>query len=263
MLKKAEDNDKSAIIQHLALDESINSPILSQIERYGFSKGFQDVWMINNGTCEPKAIIMRHFNHMYLYLMSDDADYEEIASFSAFFGADIIWSRLNNLESMEPFLKGYRLEPSKNMILHNPALLVPCGRVEHARVEDSCELAEMIFSEKDFKRFYSSESEIEMGIRRRMEMGQCRYMVIRSGSVISVQAYTTIETENYVTIGGVITRPDSRGRGLASQVVSSLCNLIFNQGKRPNLFYKTEDAGRVYKRLGFCESGDYGMLHKI
>ena len=264
MIKKAEDNDKNSIIQFLSSDESLNSPILSQIERYGLSKGFQDVWMIHDddGSKDPKAIIMRHFNHIYLYLLSDDADYEEIASFSAFFGSDIIWSGLKNLECMEPFLKEYRLEPSTHMILNNLARLVSGNHVEHARVDDSSMLAKMIFAEKDFRRFYASESEIEMGIRRRMEMGQCRYLVIRDGNEILAQAYTTIETENYVTIGGVITKPDQRGRGLAGQVVSAMCLQIFKQGKKPNLFYKTEEAGRVYKRLGFTEAGDYGMLYK-
>ena len=264
MIKKAEDNDKNSIIQLLSLDESLNSPILSQIERYGLSKGFQDVWMIyDNDSCQnPKAIIMRHFNHIYLYLLSSDADYEEIASFSAFFGSEIIWSGLRNLECMEPFLKEFRLEPSRHMILCNPARLVSGNRVEHARVEDSGMLAQMIFKEKDFRRFYTSESEIEMGIRRRMEMGQCRYLVIKDGNEILAQAYTTIETKNYITIGGVITKPDQRGRGLAGQVVSAMCLQIFEQGKKPNLFYKTEEAGRVYKRLGFIEAGDYGMLLK-
>ena len=104
------------------------------------------------------------------------------------------------------------------------------------------------------------KEEIERGIRRRMEMGICRYFVLWENGIIVSQAYTTIESSKYATLGGVVTRDEYRKQGLASLVVSRICEDILKDNKIPNLFYSNDDAGRVYERLGFVPSGDYAML---
>jgi predicted GNAT family acetyltransferase len=93
-----------------------------------------------------------------------------------------------------------------------------------------------------------------------MEMGICRYFVLRKNGKIVTQAYTTIESKKYATLGGIVTRNGYRRQGLASLVVSCICEDILKDNKIPNLFYSNADAGRVYENLGFVPVYDYAML---
>ena len=91
-------------------------------------------------------------------------------------------------------------------------------------------------------------------------MGICRYFMLKQDGVIASQAYTTIESSRFATIGGVVTRPEYRKQGLASQVVSCITRDILNGGKVPNLFYSNEEAGSMYRDIGFAAQGDYALL---
>jgi predicted GNAT family acetyltransferase len=103
--------------------------------------------------------------------------------------------------------------------------------VQKAGLEDCRELAELIYSVPEFARFYYSCMEIERGIRRRMELGICRYFILKKDGVIASQAYTTIESSKYATIGGVVTREGHRNQGLASLIVSCISQDILKDNK--------------------------------
>ena len=56
-------------------------------------------------------------------------------------------------------------------------------------------------------------------------------------------------------------RPDARGRGYASAVVSALCRDNFAAGRQfLCLFYDNPAAGRIYHRIGFRDVGVYTIL---
>ena len=146
------------------------------------------------------------------------------------------------------------------MALGLPCSLTQYPEVKRASLEDCEELSVLIYSIPEFARFYHSPLEIERGIRRRIEMGICRYFLIKQDNIIVSQAYTTIEASKYATIGGVVTRPEYRKQGFASRVVSGICQDIINDNKIPNLFYTNKEAGRVYEQLGFVQKKEYAML---
>lgn len=262
MIKRAFNEDKSCIIALLEQSEAINCPVIAQINRFGFDKDFQDIWIVQSDNNQIQGVILRHFNQMYLHEVIRDADYEELASFSSFLSADMIWSAESSLKALKPFLPGFELKPSRHMILEHTQSLCEDQEVDAAGPEDCARLAAMIYGNEEFRQFYASEEEIRMGIGRRMALGQCRYRVLRQDGIIVSQAYTTMETAHFATIGGVITDEAYRGRGFAGKVVSALTRDIFTSGKKPNLFYHDETAGRLYKRLGFTDMGGYGVLRK-
>ncbi len=262
MIRRAFNEDKACIIALLEHNEAMNCPMIAQIKRFGFDKDFQDIWLQQNDEKQIQGVILRHFNQMYLYEVMQDADYEELASFSCFLGADRIWSAESPLMALQPFLSGFELKGSRHMILDHTQCLYEDHEVEAAGPEDCARLAAMIYGNEEFRQFYSSEEEIRIGISRRMALGQCRYRVLRQDGIIVSQAYTTMETESFATIGGVITDKAYQNRGFAGKVVSALARDIFKSGKKPNLFYHDETAGRLYKHLGFTDVGGYGMLRK-
>lgn len=262
MIKKAEKKHFEAVVNFLDKGGSINTVLLSFIEKYGFEKDFQEIWLYNDNDGNILVVIMRYFNSLYIYCEDSFAAKEELGFFASFLGPEIVSGRTDLLSDISPYFNDMFLESSTHMVLTNDKMLKPCPMVEKARYDDCREMAELIYSIPDFARFYHSSEEIEKGIRRRMEMGMCRYFVLRKNGKIVSQAYTTTESSKYATIGGVVTRNEYRNQGLASFVVSNLCEDILKDNKIPNLFYSSINAGRVYERLGFVPSGNYAMLLK-
>jgi predicted GNAT family acetyltransferase len=260
MIKRAEKKDYERVVEYLDYEGSINTTLLAHIEKYGFEKDFQDVWLYKDESGNTLAVLMRHFNSLYIYSKGFLYDLEELGSFISFIGADIIAGKLDILSEISLDLNGVVLEPSCHMIHRDINKLVECEEVTRADLADCKELAELIHSIPEFARFYNNEGEIERGIRRRIELGICRYFVLKKDGLIVSQAYTTIESSKYATIGGVVTRPEFRNQGLASLVVSCICRDLYDSNKIPNLFYSNEEAGSVYEKLGFIPAGDYGML---
>jgi len=262
MIKKADKRHYSSVIDYLDKGGSINTSLLSFIEKYGFEKDFLDIWLYKDNDDHILAIIMRYFNFLYIYSQDHLSEIEELGFFTSFLEPEIIMGKTDILNRISPSFRDMFLESSIHMVLTNNKMLKPAPIVEKARYDDCREMAELIFSIPDFARFYHSPEEIEKGIRRRMEMGDCRYFVIRKDGKIVSQAYTTTECSKYATIGGVVTRNEYRNQGLASFVVSNICEDISRDNKIPNLFYNNINAGRVYENLGFVPAGDYAMLLK-
>ncbi len=260
MIKRAEKENYEAVVNYLDKGGSINTTLLSYIERYGFEKDFQDFWLYSNNSDNILAVLMRHFNSLYVYCEDTFLDVEELGAFISFIGPEIISGKRDIISSISLYVDEMFLEPSTHMVLKNNNMLKTCTMVEKANLEDCRELASLVFSIPDFSRFYHSSKEIESGIRRRMEMGICRYFVLRKNGIIASQAYTTIESTKYATLGGIVTRNEYRKQGLASLVVSCICEDILKDNKIPNLFYNNTEAGRIYERLGFIHTYDYAML---
>lgn len=262
MIRRAGNEDAKRVVDYLETEGSLNTTLLAHIEKYGFEKEFQNIWLqIDEQYDKTLAVVMRHFNSLYVY--SEGCVFvenEELGSFASFLGSEIISGKLDILSDLALYLEGMVLEPSCHMILQDRSKLVACTEVQKAELADCQELAALIYSIPEFARFYHSRMEIERGIRRRMELGICRYFVLKRNGVIVSQAYTTIESDQYATIGGVVTRQEYRKQGLASLVVSCICESILMDNKTPNLFFSNEEAGRVYEKLGFAHAGDYAML---
>lgn len=261
MIKRAGKEDAERIVEYLKQEESMNTTFLVYLEKYGFEKDFQECWLqTDEHNNKALAVILRHFNNLYIYSEGCSIYNKELGIFTSFMGSEIISGKRNILSEIACDRDDMVLESSCHMVFQDETMLIPCSEVRRAGLEDCRELSELIYSVPEFARFYHSRMEIERGIQRRMELGICRYFILKKDGVISSQAYTTMESSQFATIGGVVTRQEYRKQGLASLVVSCICRDIIHDKKIPNLFYSNEEAGRVYRRLGFEPAGNYGML---
>ncbi len=74
-------------------------------------------------------------------------------------------------------------------------------------------------------------------------------------------ALLNMEGNDAALIGGVFTSPIGRGRGYASACTAALSLDLQRDGKLPCLFYENPAAGRIYRRLGFEEIGQWAVLY--
>jgi predicted GNAT family acetyltransferase len=87
--------------------------------------------------------------------------------------------------------------------------------------------------------------------RRTPELGS--YLGIHEGGQLVAMAGERLRLTGYTEISAVCTRPESRGRGYASSLVSALIQKITERDETPFLHVRTENvqAIRVYEKLGF------------
>ncbi|WP_411677757.1 GNAT family N-acetyltransferase [Caproicibacter sp.] len=89
--------------------------------------------------------------------------------------------------------------------------------------------------------------------------GRC-WGVFQNGRLVAA-ASSSAENSRSAMIIGVATLPDVRRKGLAGGLVSKLCGELFSEGKQfVCLFYDNPLAGRIYRKIGFQESGEYMMI---
>jgi hypothetical protein len=98
----------------------------------------------------------------------------------------------------------------------------------------------------------------EAGTRRVLQHGRI-FVATDAGKLVS-GALTNAETPDMAMIGGVFTPPDRRKRGYATACVAALCRDLLNHGIQPCLFYDNPEAGAIYLRLGFRNTGTWRLL---
>ncbi len=97
-----------------------------------------------------------------------------------------------------------------------------------------------------------------------VEQGSKKVVHIRdpkSGRVVST-ATLDAESDKSGMILAVATHvdPTYRNHGFASACVHVLVEYLQKKGKSACLFYQSPESGRIYRRLGFCEIGDWGSM---
>lgn len=80
-----------------------------------------------------------------------------------------------------------------------------------------------------------------------------RWWVLREGGRIAFQVHVGPENDHTVQIGGVLTPPELRGRGIATRGVAAISALLLERLPTVSLFCAEHNAParRVYEKLGF------------
>ena len=104
--------------------------------------------------------------------------------------------------------------------------------IEEATQEDIPEIARLMLKAKIYSDVYDYDG-LCSSLENRLASGFGRMFIIRdeSGRLIATNA-TNAETDKLAVIGGLVTDPEMRGRGLGSAITASTWNLIKREGKR-------------------------------
>ncbi len=90
------------------------------------------------------------------------------------------------------------------------------------------------------------------------------YYIRKNHEIISC-ALTTTETEEAAMIGAVFTEPEHRENGYASACLFAICRDLISLGKRPYLFYGSENflLANLYEDMGFRKISDWTLATRI
>lgn len=97
-------------------------------------------------------------------------------------------------------------------------------------------------------------------VSHRLRHGCCRTMGVYEAGELAAVAMTTAECPQAALIGGVATRPKSRGRGYAHRCVMALAAALQQEDKAVWLSPKNVRAQTLYTRWGFVPAGEWANL---
>lgn len=157
------------------------------------------------------------------------------------------------------FENTYAVEKGFVTSLSNTTHRYDVTQVKRATYGDLDEITKLICSDEGLGGHYTF-NQLREQLLTRMEEDFGRNYIIRQNGQIVCHAATYAEVDNLAVISGVITHPDYRGKGLALELVTKLCDDLLLEGKQPHLFYYTTDSERLYKKIGFDTPSNWGKL---
>ena len=246
MTRKLETSDVPAVLDLVRREPSLNIWIIADLENYGLETDFLDLWGFFAGSA-LRAVVLRFHSHFVAY----SADNELPGGLVAVLTSPELKSLSGRATTLKPvaeelgcaevtlkYLAG--LTPASFRSLSNPSL-----KVEFGSIADSQGLHDLASHVAEFAGGTAED------MRGRLSNPRARTYLIRQDSHIVSAASTTVECSTSAMIGGVMTHPGYRGRGLASACLSKLCHDLLDAGKVCCLTYYNPEAGRIYARLGF------------
>lgn len=209
------------------------------------------------------AAAASYYSGLQLYSNNGTLPVEETIKLIDSLKPSLIASAQNLIELIKDnFVNGYSLESGYVCGITSTTHVCRKYEVIRASYDDLEEISRLICSDKGVGGHYTI-NELKDQLRDRMEEGFGRNYIIRLDGKIVCHAATYAEISNLSVISGVITHSDYRGKGLALETVTKLCDDLLAEGKHPHLFFYTKEAFSLYSRIGFGSPSNWCKLSKI
>lgn len=259
----ATEADRAALLAYCKQEPHANLFIIADILNFGFDKPFQTVWKQRDAAGALIGILLRYYENFLYYSHQCGPHVAEAGQQLVALNARLVSAKPALLDMIGPMLPAGLVRHDRLLctLEKGDALLpAPSGLVE-ATPADAAELAAAYQHIEEFRSLYLGGADVlAETIRNRIASGEGRHWFVRRDGRVVCHANTTAETEASGVIGGVFTLPGWRQLGLATGLVSVACRSLLACAKTPALFFDNPEAGRMYYKLGFKQTGAWGSL---
>lgn len=280
MYRIAQENDVSKLLEYF--DQDLKNCLYSYIDlkKFGIDNPNLTVYFdadqrqVDRASCsnkladpedgfkvgDIKCTALKYYEGLQLFDADGKMDAEETANLIRKLGSHIISSTVDVIEKLYPLLKdSYEMEQGYvTEMLSMPECEIS-AEVRPAELGEYDEIAKLICSDAGVGGHYEPE-ELKEQLLTRLNEGMGRNYVLEKDGEIIHHAATYAELDNLAVISGVITREDYRGKGIGTLAIRKLCHDLLLEGKKPCLFYYTEQAEEFYKKIGFEEGTGWAKL---
>ncbi|MEG0541628.1 MAG: GNAT family N-acetyltransferase [Angelakisella sp.] len=266
-MEKLTENSRSEVLAYLTAEPEYNIFIIGDIYNFGFEDPIMDTYVQRDSDGGFVCVLLRYLTNYVFYSHKPGAvDAAAVAEQINAGGTEIscISGKKEAVEILIPFfphqkvknsyLAALRKNPQPQQVDTEPTKLKP----SQAR-----EIVDLYLQVEEFSEGYiGHEDEETNNMQLGLTKGGRCYGIHKDGQLIAA-ASTSAENNISAMITGVCTHPDYRGKGYASALVAKLCYDCLNEGLSSLcLFYDNPAAGRIYRRIGFVEIGQYMMLKR-
>lgn len=246
------------LMEYLLEDKYFNIFIIGDILKFGLTSQFHDTWCEFDGENKCNAVLLRFYNYYILYAH----DEFNAKGFAGIINSDqnalSLSGKTSVIKRIEAFIHNYKIFESSYAKLEslNSATALSPSKVENAYDKDVEEINLFRNSIPEFSKtpFLPEPFRKVIG----SNAGKC-YLIRKNDQIVSMAA-SRIETNDTAVIGSICTLAEYRNLGLATTCTYELCNTLLNEGKEVCLFYSTDNAGAIYKKLGFEDIGFWTMM---
>ena len=262
MLIKAREEDRSKLLDYCKKEAVFNIFIIGDIENFGFSSPYQDVWYEEKDGI-LRGIALRYHDNLIVYSQDLDMDFSLIPTLLDGNHINIISGKEDVIDSLVPYLGEDISRNNLNFAKYQGSwdLEVGADALIVAGEEDAMEIAQAYGEIEEFKNLYSEDlEERHRQIKNRIKSGEGKHLMIKDNRGIVAHGNTSAENTVSAMIGGVFTREDMRGKGYRKKIISSLIQDLRDRNKEIGLFYKDEEEALIYKSLGFEKIGIWSII---
>ncbi len=263
--RRAEKAEEQAVLSYFEKDMKNCLYSYIDLKKYGMDNENLSIYINGSGEEEIQTLATKYYNGLTLYHNTEVPFHAKDAlTLIHSLAPSMINGRTDLIKAIEPYLRSYKREdgfvtewkrePSQGVREENAIL--------RAGEEEFLEIAKLICSDEGLGGHYEPE-ELKAQLLERRREGFGRNYIIKEDERIVCHGATYAEIPEAAVISGIITREGYRGRGLAYGVVNELCRDLGNEGKKVFLFYYTEEAGRLYHKLGFEKGALWSKLVKL
>lgn len=266
--------DKDRILSYIAKEPEINLFFYGDIENFGVDKEPVSVYAFPDEAgaygAEPAwdALLLQFFDFYILYSQKDIFNAAVVADFLRERVVDSISGKTSLIRQITPFYPDRKLKSTYMCRLDRINLpvahsLPPDADMRRLGQEEIGAVVDLLAGIEEFAAGYKDAEAIRKGKEQmlaNLEHG-CLLYGIYCGGALAATASTSAANSQSAMVVAVAVRERYRQRGYATALVEKLCEESFREGKQfLCLFYDNPDAGRIYRRIGFEECGEYAML---
>jgi len=261
MIKKLSEPNRDLVLRFLKKDPSINIFIIGDIENFGFSQSFQEIWGSFDSKGTLRGVLLRFDKNYIPYFIHRNE--EMIKEFKEIIMTDknkkILCGRASIVDVLKDSLLKYREKIDYFCELKDTINLVEFSQdIKVATLEDGSKIYDLLSNIEEFKKSFTNTIErIEKTIKTKQ--GKIYYIENEEGKAISI-AQTSAENSHSAMVVGVATHKDYRKQGLVSQCLSKLAFDFLKEKNILCLSYDNPKAGSVYHRLGFKNIDRWSIL---
>ncbi|WP_100486780.1 GNAT family N-acetyltransferase [Sporolactobacillus pectinivorans] len=264
MIRQLTEKDREAVLAFVGDRSAENLFIIGDIEAFGFESDTVTVWGDFDEVGSLTSILLRYRENFIPYA-------RDIEKLDGKAWGDVIsqagqLKMISGLKRMVgkvlPFVHASQREKKLCFYAKREDGL-PLNRdvarrdVKMAFPEEADKIVQLTSGIDEF----SSVEKDPAVLQKNMEKGISRtYYIEQKDEPVSVVS-TTAETHGAAMIVGVCTQKDYRHQGLATACMIKMIAALKAEHKQPCLFYDNPAAGKIYKRLGFVDIGEWVMVN--
>ena len=254
-----EKNNMDEILKYIGQEYNKSPYLYIDLIKYGFSNDNVTTYIQKNEKDDIQCIVLCYYTGMHIFSKKLDFNIDEIVNLIKEITPAIICAEKEIIQKLSDKLKKYSNKFGYVRELKKVNNINYIHEVTLATIDDIKDVARLLNEDEDLGKAYKND-ELYIQLLERNKDGFSRNYVIKENNKVISHAASSGETEKVAMISGVITNPKYRGMGYAYEVTSKLCSDLLNEGKKVYLINYTYESTKLYDKIGFEISIEFGKL---
>ncbi|MEE1179636.1 MAG: GNAT family N-acetyltransferase [Lachnospiraceae bacterium] len=262
--------DKEKIFEYIGKEPELNLFLYGALERLGVDSAVNHVYVWEK-EADWECLVLQYYDDYCIYSQKETYPMQEVLAFLKQRPVDCIRGKIAHVKPLHEFyperiLKENmlcRLEKQKwEQMTQEACAFSGMEQVEVKRLygKDTADMMQVYLASSEFARNFRDPEKSEQRIKEELAAGEVAVGIYENGIPAAV-ARTNATSSQGALVVYVAVSPAYRRKRYGMGVVSALCQEAFAEGREVLcLYYSSPVAGRIYKKIGFEEVGDYAML---